>query len=293
MSALLTDVSDTALLTAYHRALETDRPDALFRDRFARGLAGERGKRIAEGMPAVPGAHPGPRGLSWGLAVRTHVFDEFILDAIRAIGATAVLNLAAGFDARPYRLPLPRDLVWIEADRASVLDAKASALAGEAPACALERIAVDLGDGGAREALFDRVAAAHARVVVVTEGLLVYLDEAAVTSLSRALRRRPCMQRWVLESVAPEMAKQTMKAWGPVLAPAKATWKFAPSSGFDFFRPLGWSLLAARAALPEARRLGRDDLRFRRLLHALAAVSTRFRRRLEGLVAYGVVAPAA
>jgi O-methyltransferase involved in polyketide biosynthesis len=69
------DVSDTARWVAFHLALESERPDALFVDPFARRLAGERGRRIAEGMPTVPGAHPGPRGLAWALAVRTKVFD--------------------------------------------------------------------------------------------------------------------------------------------------------------------------------------------------------------------------
>ena len=46
--ALVRDISDTALWVAYYRAQETDRPDALFRDPFARALAGERGEKIAK-----------------------------------------------------------------------------------------------------------------------------------------------------------------------------------------------------------------------------------------------------
>ena len=177
---LMEDVSDTARWVAFHRALESERPDVLFIDPFARRLAGERGRRIAEGMATVAGAHPGPRGLASPLAVRTKAFDEMILDSVQSIGAAAVLNLAAGLDARPYRLPLPSSLVWIEADRASILDEKAEALASAKPGCIVERVAVDLADDQARESLFDRVAGSHTRVVVVTEGLLVYLDEARV-----------------------------------------------------------------------------------------------------------------
>jgi O-methyltransferase involved in polyketide biosynthesis len=67
--------------------------------------------------------------------------------------------------------------VWIEADRAPILAAKTQVLAESAPACVVEREDVNLADGGARGELFDRVAARHERVVVLTEGLLVYLDE--------------------------------------------------------------------------------------------------------------------
>jgi methyltransferase (TIGR00027 family) len=289
---LIEDVSDTARWVAFHRALESERPDALFRDPFARRLAGERGKQIAEGMPALPLNRPGPRGLAGVLAVRTKVFDEMILDSIQAIEADAVLNLAAGLDARPYRLPLPSSLVWIEADRAAILDAKTEVLASAKPACIIDRVAVDLADDQARGRLFDRVAASYTRVVVVTEGLLVYLDEALVASLADGLRARPSMRRWVLESVAPEVLKQNMRAWGRVLAQAHAEWRFAPASGFDFFRPHGWSPTVRRPFFVEARRLGREgEMRLAWLVRALSSLSPRFRRRLDNSVVYGAMQP--
>ena len=41
---LIRSISDTARWVAYHRATESDRPDAIFRDPHARSLAGERGE---------------------------------------------------------------------------------------------------------------------------------------------------------------------------------------------------------------------------------------------------------
>ncbi|MDP9036436.1 MAG: class I SAM-dependent methyltransferase [Myxococcota bacterium] len=286
------DVSDTARWVAFHRALESERHDALFVDPFAGRLAGERGQRIAQGMPTVRGARPGPRGLAGALAVRTKVFDELILDSIRILDADAVLNLAAGLDARPYRLPLPSSLVWIEADRAAILDEKTEVLASTKPACIIERVAVDLADDQARGKLFDGVAASHTRVVVVTEGLLVYLDEALVASLADGLRARASMRRWILESVAPEVLERNMQAWGKVLARANAEWKFARSDGFDFFRPRGWSPTVRRPFMVEARRLGREsEVPHAWLLRALSSLSARFRRTMENLVVYAVMEP--
>ncbi len=43
---LLRSVSDTALLVAYHRAMESRRPDALFRDAIAERLSAGRGEEI-------------------------------------------------------------------------------------------------------------------------------------------------------------------------------------------------------------------------------------------------------
>jgi methyltransferase (TIGR00027 family) len=289
--ALLSDVSDTAYWVAYHRALESERPDALFVDPFARLFAAERGARIAEGMPTLPGAYPGARGLAWGLAVRTRTFDELIQNSVEALGAGAVLNLAAGFDVRPYRLALPASLHWIEADRAHVLAAKAEVLGKAKPACSVERVELDLRDRVARRRLFDRVATAHARVVVVTEGLLVYLDEVQVAALSEDLLQAPSMQRWVLETISPGTLKQQMAAWRPVLAPANAEWKFAPAAGFDFFT--GWVPVCIRSCILEARRLGREEMRYAGLLRALSRLSGRFRHRLHDAVRYAVLQPAA
>jgi len=289
---LLEDVSDTGRWVAFLRALESERQDALFRDPFARQLAGERGRRIAEGMPAPPGARPGPSAFASLLAVRTRVFDEMILASIETIRADAVLNLAAGLDARPYRLALPPSLVWIETDRKEVLDAKARVLENAKAACIVERLALDLGNEQARRSAIDRVAASHARVVVISEGLLVYLDEAVVSSLARELRSRPSFRRWVLEGASPDAVKRNMRAWGEILAQAHAEWKFAPQDGLEFFRLQGWTPAVKRPFFVEARRLRRDrELRFAWLVGALSTLSRRFRRRLEESVVYGVVEP--
>jgi methyltransferase (TIGR00027 family) len=287
---LFEDVSDTARWVAYLRALETDRPDALFRDPFAKRLAGDRGRRLAEGMPDAPGAEPGPGGFASILAVRTKVFDDLILDAIRGTDADAVLNLAAGLDARPYRLSLPSSLVWIEADRAAMLDAKTPLLASETPACRVERIPVDLADERARRELLDRLASSHSRVVVMTEGLLVYLNESVVRSLASELRARSSVRRWILEAVAPDVLRRNMDAWGHVLRPANAEWKFANEDGLDYYRALGWSPVVARPFFEEARRLGRS-VKFDWILRALSSASGLLRKRLGNMVVYGAIQP--
>src|SRR5258708_7646053 len=134
--AVLGDVSDTALLVAIHRAQESERRRPLFRDPYARTLAGERGREIARGM-----RHG---GVSWPVVVRTVVFDELITRAVERDAAACVLNLAAGLDTRPYRLDLPAELRWVEADLPGILEYKARRLEGERPRRRLERVAVDL-----------------------------------------------------------------------------------------------------------------------------------------------------
>src|SRR5690348_14243506 len=120
---VLRSVSDTALLVAYHRAMETKRPDALFRDEFAVRLSEGRGEEIARKLPRG-------RSIAWTTIVRTILIDDVVRRMV-ASGIDGVVNLAAGLDARPYRLPLPPSLRWIEADLPAMVRDKTDALAAE------------------------------------------------------------------------------------------------------------------------------------------------------------------
>ncbi|MFZ0921443.1 MAG: class I SAM-dependent methyltransferase, partial [Candidatus Acidiferrales bacterium] len=120
MNTSVRNVSDTARWVAYFRALETERDDALFRDPYARRLAGERGFEIA-GTLSDGNKH------EWAWVARTLLFDQFVSRAIIE-GADLILNLGAGLDARPYRMDLPQGLRWIEADLPEIVAYKQAVL---------------------------------------------------------------------------------------------------------------------------------------------------------------------
>src|SRR5438876_1218861 len=105
-------VSDTALWAAMHRAREGERLDALFRDPLSRILVGEHAERLASGI--------GDQAYSWVVPVRTHLLDRMMQQSI-AFGTYSVVNLGAGLDTRPYRLPLPRALHWTEVDQPELM----------------------------------------------------------------------------------------------------------------------------------------------------------------------------
>src|SRR4051812_14853423 len=119
----ISDVSDTAFWVAYYRALETARPDAIFKDPFAAALIGDRGKQISDAMG------PMVRYTLWTLVSRTVIIDRQIERLVRDEGVDGVLNLGAGLDTRPYRMTgLPRELDWVEADYAHIVRHKAEVL---------------------------------------------------------------------------------------------------------------------------------------------------------------------
>jgi len=250
-SPLLENISDTARWVAMYRALESDRPDAHFRDPYARLLAGEQGEEMARRLP-------GFRFGSWPMVVRTCVFDELLLRCVERDGADLVLNLAAGLDTRPYRLPLPADLRWMEVDLPAVLDYKDAKLKDERPHCLRESVRLDLNDVEGRRALFSRLGAVAKKAVAVSEGLLVYLSAEQVGALADDLHAPGSFRWWIIDLASPVLLKRLQKTYGPSLAGANAVMQFAPPEGTEFFRRHGWKEAEFRSTWEEAHRLKRE-----------------------------------
>lgn len=254
---LIRDISDTARWAAIYRAWETERPDALFRDPFARRLAGERGEQIAEAMPQG-------KTLIWPWIARTCLFDQFITEQVHD-GVDLVVNLAAGLDARPYRMALPPTLRWVEIDLPGMISYKEQCLKNEKPACIVERVPLDLADVSARRRVFDEIGRQGSHGLVVTEGLLIYLGAANVGLLAQNLAQVPSFHRWLLELASPGLLAMLQKNWSKRLDEAGARLQFAPEQGPAFFEAHGWRPLQIRGFLREAARLKRVSLWMRLL----------------------------
>jgi methyltransferase (TIGR00027 family) len=253
------NISDTARWAAYFRAQESRRPDALFRDPYAERLAGARGVDIANTLPEG-NKH------EWAWVARTYLFDQFIAREIVA-GADTVLNLAAGLDARPYRMALPASLQWIEVDLPDLLSYKELILANEKPLCALERIRLDLSDVNARRALFAQFNSRAKKVLVLTEGLLIYLSPQEVAALARDLAFFPAFQSWAAEITSPGLLKMMQRSAGKSLSDVGAPFKFGPPEGPEFFVPHGWKPKDVQGLLKTASRFKRPPFILRLLSH--------------------------
>jgi methyltransferase (TIGR00027 family) len=274
-SSPIRGVADTARWVALYRAIETERPDAIFRDPHARRLAGPRGQQILDAMPQATRA-------AWAFVARTWLFDLFIRRQVDA-GVTLVVNLAAGLDTRPYRMPLPPGLHWVEVDQSQLLDEKTALLADSRPVCSLERVAMDLTDEGARRELFRRLGQAAGNALVITEGLLAYLDEAQVGRLADDLAAQPAFRSWVLDLMTPRLQRIIGKQWGRSLEEGGAPLLFAPESGPDFFAAHGWRPADVRSSLVTAARLKRLPLLLRLLARLPAAGRFHPRRPWSGV----------
>ncbi len=148
-------VGATALGVAAARAAETESENPLINDPFARMFVDAAGEGmwsiyadpalLAKAIELEPDAQPRIQLMIDFMATRTAFFDEFFLGAADA-GVRQVVILAAGLDARTWRLPWPDSTVVYELDQPKVLEFKAKTLRnhGAQPAAQLVNVPIDL-----------------------------------------------------------------------------------------------------------------------------------------------------
>ncbi|HWF29349.1 MAG TPA: class I SAM-dependent methyltransferase [Mycobacterium sp.] len=185
-----TSVGTTAVMVAAARAVESEQPDALIHDPYAKLLVTNAGAGVlweamltpevaakVEALDSESAAHlHHMRGYQ---AVRTNFFDTFFKDAV-ADGIRQVVIMASGLDSRAYRLDWPAGTTVYEIDQPQVLAYKSTTLAenGVTPSADRREVAIDLRQdwpAALRAAGFDPAA----RTAWLAEGLLMYLPAEA------------------------------------------------------------------------------------------------------------------
>ncbi|HTX95733.1 MAG TPA: class I SAM-dependent methyltransferase [Mycobacterium sp.] len=149
---LATSVGATATMVAAGRARATR--DALINDRFAEPLVRAvgvdfftrwAGGELASADVDVPGAPWGMQRMTDIQAARTRYIDAFFAHAQTA-GIRQVVILAAGLDARAYRLPWAAGTTLFEIDQPRVIEFKTATIAelGTRPTAEVRAVPIDL-----------------------------------------------------------------------------------------------------------------------------------------------------
>ena len=184
---LASSVGATATMVAAQRALANR--EGLIDDPFAEPLVRAVGvdffTRFLDGE--IDLAEVGPefnlRRAAEGMAVRTRFFDRLFIDAAAA-GVRQAVILAAGLDARAYRLPWPDGTVVYEVDQPDVIEFKTRTLAdlGVEPTADRRPVGIDLREDWPK-ALLERGFDAGQPTAWIAEGLLIYLPPQAQDKL--------------------------------------------------------------------------------------------------------------
>jgi methyltransferase (TIGR00027 family) len=241
-------IADTAFWVAGFRAQETERPDAVFKDPLAKKLAGERGIEMVDITPNAALMH-------FSVTLRTTAIDRLI-DLAIGCGIDTVINLGAGLDTRPYRMKLPASLNWIEVDYDHVIDYKNDTLANDRPNCVLGRIAADLSIDADRQWLLNDLGEHSKKALVITEGVITYLDNDQASQLSKDIFAVPTFQFWIQEYLNggyrnngnPKKGKELLR---------NTPFRFTAVDPIAFFMQDGWKVNKNILMLDEADRIGR------------------------------------
>lgn len=237
-------VAGTALLVAAIRARETRREDPLFIDPFADKLAGAAGREALEAALEASGEQSTVQ-----IVVRTRFWDEALLRATRT--ARQVVIVAAGMDARAYRLDWPDAVTVYELDQPAVIEAKGRLLSGDSPRTSRVVVGVDLADDwppALTSAGFDP----DAPSVWLMEGLLQYLDEAEVRALFARVDALSAPGSVLLyEVVGTALLESPFMV--PVLesmAAQGSPWLFGSDTPGELAEQHGWSAVVTDIAVP-------------------------------------------
>ena len=229
---LASSVGATATMVAAARALASQESNAIINDLFAAPLVRAVGldffRRLVDGEVALPDkAGGGERDLQLetdSIAVRTRFFDDFFLNAARD-GVHQSVILAAGLDARAYRLAWPPTSVVYEIDQPRVVAFKTAAMSnlGATPTTERRAVSIDLRDdwpAALRQAGFDLTQPTSWSA----EGLLMYLPPEAqdrlfdnITALSAPGSRLATEYHGDdSDSTMTERARQFNKRWANI-----------------------------------------------------------------------------
>ncbi|GAB3217384.1 SAM-dependent methyltransferase [Mycolicibacterium hippocampi] len=236
---LASSVGATATLVAAARAVASRAQNPVIDDPYAAPLVQAVGveffTRLATGelSPEDLDSNDSPVGIrrfADGMAARTRFFDDFFADAIAA-GIRQAVILAAGLDARGYRLSWPQDMVVFEIDQAEVIEFKTTTLAGlgVTPSAELRTVGVDLRHdwpAALAEAGFDTAEP----TAWIAEGLFGYLPpEAQDRLLDQITELSAAGSRLGAEGVPPHRAEDD-EAVRTRMQSASGQWR---EHGFD------------------------------------------------------------
>ncbi|MFG2843044.1 class I SAM-dependent methyltransferase [Kitasatospora sp. NPDC048296] len=246
-------VSKTAQWTAAARALESERPDAVFVDPYARTVAADTGFTLLERYAGA--------GTVEYLAIRTGYLDRAVAEAVAGQGIRQVVFVATGMDTRPFRLDCWAEGTKVyELDRPALLLAKDELLGGVEPPAGLTRhpVAVDLA-GKWTELLLLAGFRPNQPTLWVIEGLMFFLAEEDVRRLLGTVRKLSADGSVLLGDFASRVSliNPMARPFLSALAEDGAPWRFGTDRPEEFLAECGWQAREVRQPGDEGAEFGR------------------------------------
>jgi O-methyltransferase involved in polyketide biosynthesis len=169
---LLTEAQETLLIPLYSKATESRQPDSIFHD--------EKAQHILDRVDYDFARLNTPRKTSLTLCIRANKLDAYTRAFLAAHPQGVIVHLGCGLDSRCLRVDHP-GAEWYDLDMPDVIELRRKFYPESATYHLIASSVTDL--------RWTEQAPAHGRaVLVIAEGLLMYLNEAQVKALVLKLR---------------------------------------------------------------------------------------------------------
>lgn len=257
---LASSVGATATMVAAGRAIATNAEHPLFDDPFAAPLVRAVGidafTMMVDGTIDIAAVAPDAAAQVQSnideMAVRTKFFDDYFV-ASGAAGVTQAVILAAGLDARAYRLPWADGTVVYEVDQPDVIEFKTRTLAdlGASPTAERRTVPVDLREdwpAAMRAAGLDP----NRPIAWCAEGLLIYLPQEAQDRLFDSIHELSAPGSTVATEFVPGMrdfdpekaraAADTFSRLGLEMDMPSLVYHGERTSAADYLATKGWQM---------------------------------------------------
>lgn len=226
----LSGVPETMIQTLYARAKESRKPDHIIYD----GKAIE----IADKLDYDFSKADADKMMSQGVIARTFLLDKMVGEYIAARPDATVINIACGLDTRYYRLNNGR-IRWYNLDLPETIAVREKFLPESGAVSQIAKSAMD-------ESWAGEIEKREAPVLVIIEGLTMYLSEADVKNILAIIGGNFTGATVFMETMSPfavrhikEKSIEQSKAkfsWG--IKSGKEVERFAPSFRFVCDRSL-------------------------------------------------------
>lgn len=233
-------ISKTAFYCCGVRMQDAERDQPVCGDTYAKVFMNEQGLQILETFKDE--TRPNTSNVA-----RHRLIDDLLREELLANPNLTVVIIGAGFDTRAFRL---KGGAWIEIDEPQVITYKNERLPAANSENELQRISIDF----ATESLEQKLAGFEGRspVTVVIEGVLMYLEEAAIGKLLETLHHLFPRHRLICDLMTKEFFEKNAITIHEKLTGMGATFKFTIDKPEEVFLKNGYRQLETIPVIEKA-----------------------------------------
>ncbi|MCM1082217.1 MAG: class I SAM-dependent methyltransferase [Clostridium sp.] len=201
-------VPETMLQTLYARATYSRQQNAKFHD--------DKAEKIVSCIDYDFSFAKNDTAMSKGVIARTILLDRMVGNFIRKNPECTVINIACGMDTRAYRLNISESVRWYNIDLPETIEVRRLFLEEEGHISMIAKSAMD-------ESWREMIEKPKGRVLVVIEGLTMYLSEQDVKKILSIIGKGFSSVEVIMEVMNPWIVKH-MKEKSIEKTKAKFTW---------------------------------------------------------------------